>query len=369
MTLRAIVSVTLGALVAPGALAFGQSHTVDGITVSGFVESSYTHSSAAAGGMVVGRLFDQYHDQFMLNGLELSLDKGIDAAKMSAGFHADFLFGQNAGRFQAAGLDLGDQGDMPQAYAVLNVPTPNGAGVQIKAGKLISLPGVESVYDINNPNITLGFQATYVEMATGTGVDAEHRFNSHLDAEVRVLNGWDVVRDNNHHVSVGARAGITPDAATNLNLVAWTGPEELSNDSSMRYGFDAVASRRIGARASVSLQGDYGREDANPALADPTQDAQWWGLGAWLDYASRAAFDVAVRADYLDDENGARTSGVLGFPANIGQRVGSGTLTVNIHAWPGAMVRPEVRYDRSSLPAFNGERHQWTAAMSVAYVF
>lgn len=369
MRSRAIVTAVLAVLNVPSGLAAQASLGQSGITLSGLVEASFTHSSAPAAGTIAGRLFDRNHDQFMLNQLELSLDRAFDPTKRSAGFHMDLLLGQNASQFQAAGLNLGDQGDLPQAYVILNLPTANGAGVQIKAGKMISLPGVEAVYDVNNPNVSLGFQATYVEMATGTGFDVEHRFNRHLDAEVRVLNGWDVVQDNNRHVSVGARAGITVDAATSANLVAWTGPEEAGNDSSMRYGVDAVVNRRVGPRATAWVQADYGREDANPALPDPTRNAQWWGIGAWVKYDVLPSADLAVRADYLDDEGGARTSGVLGLPANLGQRLGSGTITLNIHAWSGAMVRPEVRYDRSSLAAFGGKRGQWTGGLSVADVF
>jgi len=82
-----------------------------------------------------------------------------------------------------------------------------------------------------------------------------------------------------------------------------------------------------------------------------------------------AAVGVAVRADYVNDKNGARTSGVLGFPTNTGHRFGSGTATLNLRAWPGAVVRPELRYDRSTLPAFDAGKDQLTAALAVVYIF
>ncbi len=224
------------------------------------------------------------------------------------------MLGQNGARIQSAGLDLGNQGDLPQAYVVLNLPTPNGTGVQIKAGKMVALPGVESAYDVQNPNVSLGYQAVYVEMATGTGVDVDHRFNSHFDADVRVLNGWDVVRDNNHHVSIGARAGITADSATSVNLVAWMGPEEAGNDSSMRYGVDAVLNHQLSPQLSGWIQGDYGREDANAALADPTQAARWWGIGGMapvrpaLVGRPRGPGRLSERRERRAHERGARTS-------------------------------------------------------------
>ncbi len=78
---------------------------------------------------------------------------------------------------------------------------------------------------------------------------------------------------------------------------------------------------------------------------------------------------LAVRGDYVNDENGARTSGSLGFPANTAHKFGSATATLNVRAWPNAVVRPEVRYDRSTLAAFGGKKDQVSVALGVAYLY
>ena len=117
------------------------------------------------------------------------------------------------------------------------------------------------------------------------------------------------------------------------------------------------------------VQGDYGKEQANAALPDPTQDAQWWALGGWVTYDFNSAVGLALRGDYVNDQDGARTNGVFGFPANTGQKFGSGTATLNIRAWPDAVVRPELRYDRSTLAAFAGKKDQVTFALAVAYLY
>ncbi len=106
-----------------------------------------------------------------------------------------------------------------------------------------------------------------------------------------------------------------------------------------------------------------------PRSPTPRRPPGGGGLGGWLQYDLLSSADLAARADYLNDENGARTSGVLGLPTNVGQRIGSGTVTLNVHAWPDAMVRPELRYDRSSLAAFDGKHGQWTMGLSIAYLF
>ena len=61
--------------------------------------------------------------------------------------------------------------------------------------------------------------------------------------------------------------------------------------------------------------------------------------------------------------------GFPAFPANTGQKLGSGTATLNIRAWPNAVVRPEVRYDRSTLAAFDGKKDQVTLALGAAYLY
>ena len=166
------------------------------------------------------------------------------------------------------------------------------------------------------------------------------------------------------------RLGIYPDAATALGIVGFWGPEEPNNNTANRYGVEGLLWRKLG-KAAVWVQGDYGKEQANALLPDPSKDAQWWALGGWVTYDFSSSVGLALRGDYVNDENGARSSfnGLVGFPANTGQKFGSGTATLNIRAWPDAVVRPELRYDRSTLAAFAGKKDQVTFALAVAYLY
>jgi hypothetical protein len=342
------------------------------VKVSGFAEASYAYSAHSSGDtMIVGRLYDRFQNQYMLNALAVVLDKPYDAAKLSAGFHTEVLVGQDAYVIQSNGLNLGAQGDIPHLYVTLNVPTASGNGLQFKVGRIPTLLGLEVLETYANPNWSEGNQFIYVENFTGTGLSVETKFNNYVDAQVRVINGWDQVSDNNAHKSLMGRVGIYPDAATSLGIVVFWGPEEANDNSANRYGFEGLLWHKLG-KAAVWVQGDYGTEQANAALPDPTQDAKWWALGGWLTYDFSSTLGLALRGDYVNDENGARSSvnsvGV-GFPANLGQKFGSGTATLNIRSWPNAVVRPEVRYDRSTLAAFNGQKNQVTFALGVAYLY
>jgi hypothetical protein len=131
--------------------------------------------------------------------------------------------------------------------------------------------------------------------------------------------------------------------------------------------------RKFGSKVSAWGQLDYGKEDANVALPDPTKDAQWWAIGGWLIYDFSEKVGLALRGDYLDDEDGARTSGgpvTAPFPVNTGNQVSTGTATLNVRAWEGMLVRPEIRYDHSTVAdAFGEKSDQVTFGLSAAYIF
>ncbi len=341
-----------------------------GLKLSGYVEASYAYSSRALGRTIPGRLFDRFQNQFALNAVKVALDRPYAADRLDAGVHADILVGQNATVLRSTGFNLGDEGDITQLYITLNIPTADGNGLQLKAGKMVTLLGQEVLEDIANPNWSEGNQFAYVENFTALGVSVEHRFNEHLDVQVRASNGWDVVEDNNTGKSVMGRVGVYPNDRSTIALLGFYGPEQANTDRPKRYGGELLLNRRVGAHIAISFQGDYGREGAGPALPDSTHDAVWWAAGGWLTFAPGQAVLLALRGDYVADLAGARTSGVLGFPALGGQRLGSVTATLNLRAWPHTLVRPEVRWDRSSLAqAFAGRRQQASVALSIAYLY
>jgi len=339
--------------------------------ITGFVDASYAYSGHSSGdSMIVGRLYDRLQNRFTLNAFGIVFDKPYDPAKRSAGFHTELLFGQNATVIKSGGgaLDLGTQADIPHLYVTLNLPTANGNGVQLKAGRIPTLLGLEVIETTGNPNWSVGNQFVYVENFTGVGVSIETKLNAHVDAQLRVINGWDQVSDNNTRKSLMGRVGIAPDTVTSIGIVGFWGPEETGNNTANRYGGEALIWRKLGG-VQIWLQGDYGREQANAALPAPTQDAKWWALGGWVTYDVSKLVGLALRGDLVSDENGARTSGALGFLPNTGQKFGSATATLNVRAWPNAVVRPEVRYDRSTLASFAGKKDQVTFALAVTYLY
>jgi hypothetical protein len=340
-----------------------------GVRIGGFLEGSYSWSDADAGDTIVGRSFDRKDNEFMLNAFQLKLEKPVDTEHWDAGFVAKLFFGQNATLIQSAGLNLGDHGDLQEGYVWLNAPIGNG--VQIKAGKWVTLMGVEVIEDILNPTWSEGNQFLFVENFTGTGVEVSYRWNDLLDTQVRVYNGWDVVDDNNNAKSFMGRIGFTFEKAT-LAVIPYGGPEQPDNSKAWRKGVNVVATLLPSENLTLFGQADYGHEDANAALPDPTSDAQWWALGFWALAQLDPHWGIGFRADYVDDMDGARTSGApftAPFPPNTGNRFWSLTATLNCKLWENVLIRPEVRYDKSSVDdAFGDDDRQVTLGVSVAYV-
>jgi hypothetical protein len=339
------------------------------LAISGYVTASYTYSTSNTGNTLVGRFYDRFHDQVVFNAAKVVFDLAPATDKLDAGFRADFLFGQNAAVTKSAGLNLGDHGDLIQGFAVLNVPAGEGKYVQFKAGKLATLMGLEVIEDVVNPNLSVANQFIFLENFTNTGLRVDVKPGPKVDFQLALINGWDVVQDNNSRKSFMARLGLTPTNQTTIGLLGYFGPEQ-ANATNNRYGGEIVVTQKVGPRGTVFLQGDYGAEED---LVAPGENATWWGVGLWGVYDVTPKVAVALRGDYVDDNNGPRTSAVFGFPAHSGHKFGSATATLNIKAFPAALIRPEIRYDRSN-QAFFGEpadpsKDQVSFALGASYIF
>ena len=341
------------------------------VKLSGYVTSSYFYASKPTGRAIVGRLYDRFHDQFSFNAARISLEKPVATDKLDAGFRVDALFGQNAAPLQSAGLKLGDQGDLPQAFVTLNVPTGGRDYVQFKAGKMWTLLDVEVIDEVLNPNFSHGYAFIYLTNFTNTGFGVDAKLSAKVDAQLRLINGWDVVEDNNAGKSFMGRVGVTPSDRAALALLGYYGPEQPGNASNHRYGGEFVGTFKPASATTLYAQFDAGGEQGIGAGGG---DAKWWGAGLWGVFELDGTLALALRGDYMNDRDGVRTSGVLGFPAAPGGRkVGSGTVTLNVKSWPRALVRPEIRVEHSNRGDFGNpgglSSTQVTFGLALSYLF
>ncbi len=351
--------------------------------ISGFVSASYLYDFNNTHGTktVDGRTFDTHADQFAVNKFKLALEKPIDynPTNWMVGYRADLIFGEDAAAIHSSGFNLGNDGDLEQAFVDVNVPIGNGLKVII--GKTVTLMGVEVIEEVANPNWSEGNQFLFVENFTQTGVQLAYKWNDKLDTEFVVFNGWDQLPDNNFGLSYMGRIGYAPDANNSIGVVGYGGPEQTASSltnsfagtpgsvSNWRDGVDVVVNHKFSDKFNSYLQLDYGHEDKVVVNGS----SEWYAGGLWLLYDFTDKVELAFRQDYLKDKDGARTSGVLGLPTfapGAGPELCSSTLTLNYKPMANVQVRPEFRWDHSDKAAtFNGIRDQFTLGVGVAYLY
>ncbi len=118
--------------------------------------------------------------------------------------------------------------------------------MQLKAGKMATLLGVEVGEDVLNPNFGVGYQDIFLEPFTETGAELDAKLRPKWDAELRVSNGWDQVTDVNTSKTVMARLGLTPDDKTLMAVTGYVGPEQAQNNTTNVSGW--ISSPRARSR-------------------------------------------------------------------------------------------------------------------------
>ena len=342
--------------------------------IDGYVSASYFYNfNRPSDHMNVGRGFDTRSDEFMANKLVVRIGHSIDYSAFDwlAGYSAKLIYGQDAELTQASGLSLGNEGDLFEANLTVNVPI--GSGVKVTLGKFGTTMGYESSFTEENFNWSGGNQWLFAEPFTHTGVLLSYQLTSELELKVTLNNGWDVVADNNHGKSLMGTATYTVNDKTSFAITGYGGPEQDDNSSNWRKGVDFWIDNKCTPKVETVVQLDYGAEDG----ADVNHGkAEWFGLGGWLVYTVNDKVNVATRADYFRDPDGARTDDAFGLTTPSGNITGQGqelcsvTLTLNYKPVENLKLAPEFRWDHSSLDtAFDGHDTQVTLGFGAVYSY
>jgi hypothetical protein len=182
-----------------------------GITLSGFVDVSYTEDFGGRGvgfGGAASNLheFDRNNDNFNVNAVKIALEKALpDKNDWAAGFRIDAILGSDAKYLGDAGFATSSGGDNGVALeqALVKFRIPVGNGLDIYAGKFVTFLGYEVIESPANPNFSRGLLFTNLIPLTHTGVYADYKFNDTLEAKFGVVDGW------NNSVSDPAPGGST----------------------------------------------------------------------------------------------------------------------------------------------------------------
>jgi hypothetical protein len=362
------------------------------INIYGYVEAGYlydwttptnlTPAKSAPGDFIF--FPGAYKDTLMLNQLDLTIERAVDINKGSwdVGFLFEAMYGRDAfythsnGMFDQDNKNGGttgpdDQFDIPQGYISLVVPVLSG--IEIKAGKMADLLGVETINPTTNVFYTHSYLFSYASPFTQTGVlgtinlPSDTSSTEYSGLTFGITRGWNQSTSDNNGVPDGyfsfAHHGDWLSYAFNFSY----GPEGvLAYGPSDNGDWWEVPEANVTIKASdqITITGDA-------LLGNAAHLATWGGIAGYVTYTIDPRWAISLRTEYYHDGNGV-TTGVGGGSVDYGEAtLGVAITPVPGDEWFGGLViRPELRYDWADRAVFDAStKNQVTSAIDVYYKF
>jgi hypothetical protein len=228
-------------------------------------------------------------------------------------------------------------------------------GLVLEAGIYPSHIGLEGFYAKENWNYTrswLGELSPYYQ----TGIKASYSFNGHWSAQFHVVNGWQLIHDNNDGKSIGTQLAYTNGPVT-ASLNTFIGPELADDNDSLRKLVDVVVLYRVTPKMQLGGSFDLGAQERPNA-----GDARWRGAGALGRYAFTERHAIVIRAEEFRDPD----AGISGSA----QTLREATLTYELRPREHLILKFETRYDRSTARVFaDGKRTELLALAGAVVTF
>jgi hypothetical protein len=337
------------------------------------------------------RLFDHSANSFSLDLAQIRFQKDADMGgfgytfRLSFGETAEFIHSRGLGP-QYNNLTPGSSDftnttpfDLTQANITYNAPL--GKGLQFTFGKFATPIGAEVIEAADNFNYSRSFLFNYAIPFTHTGLKTYYSFCDAFNAAFYLVNGWDNTSDNNNGKTVGLSLGVTPVKPVSLAFNFMYGPEQDNNSSNERFLFDWVATITATKNLTFVLNTDYATEQG-VLTALGSRDVKWYGIAGYAKYSFNDWFAIALRGEWFNDPDGARTTFTdTGLPNGIGQTLKEGTFTTEFKIAKNLILRPEYRHDWSNKDTFGSvsavptalpsghDKTQDTLSVGVMYLF
>jgi hypothetical protein len=223
----------------------------------------------------------------------------------------------------------------------------------IEGGIFPSHIGFEGFLSKDNWNYTrswLGEFSPYYQ----TGLKASYAFNSNWSGQLHVLNGWQIIGENNDGKSVGTQIAYNKDKLS-ASFNTFIGPELANDDDSLRMFGDVVLVYKATPRLSLGASVDVGNQELPGA-----DDAHWTGIAAYGRYAASDRVAFAIRAEQFDDPD----NGISG----AAQKLRELTLTYEYRPTDHLILKIEGRHDRSTAAVFKKDADAFSRKQTLVLV-
>jgi hypothetical protein len=248
------------------------------------------------------------------------------------GFRVSFVTGNGA---DVAGIHATYE-------ANVSYTAPVGSGLLLQAGIYPSHIGYEGFFSKDNWLYTrswLGEFSPYYQ----TGIKAAYNFSDRWSGQLHVLNGWQIVGDNNDAKSIGTQIAYNG-SRFSASFNTFVGAELPDDNRHLRTFGDVVLSWKVNPTLSLAASIDRGRQQR---MDDPA--ASWAGVATYANYEFNAKHSAAIRIEEFRDPD----NGISGYAQTL-REVSAAYL---YRPAPPLHLKVELRRDHSTAAVFDGPAH------------
>ncbi|OGX25865.1 MAG: hypothetical protein A2787_05645 [Omnitrophica WOR_2 bacterium RIFCSPHIGHO2_01_FULL_48_9] len=240
-----------------------------------------------------------------------------------------------------SGSGSADDFDLQEAYLTASL---FDTGVNLKVGKFVTLEGIEVIESPLNPTISRGYLYGLAEPFTHVGFLLSRELPiKGLELRAGLVNGWDVLSDNNDRKTFLGGLGINYGDLATGGLSVYYGPEQANNGKNDRTSIDLTVFTKPMPKLTIGLQGNWGREDGIGSGTD-----HWQGYGVQPVYQLTDKFSLAGRVEYMKNKGGSRFG-------NSGGEITNFAITPGYKLNDSTTARVEYRHDMGNKDFFEGE--------------
>jgi hypothetical protein len=301
---------------------------------SGYIEATYNYNISGDTTVNVLRSYDARSKQILLNNVHI-VASGAPSDKVS--YTAELDFGTDAavhGLVHQTSIGGPVAVDVQEAYMTYAFSDQ----FKFTGGKFVTFEGIEVIEGPVNPTISRGYLYGLAEAFTHVGGYFTFIPSNEVDIKLGIVNGWDVLIDNNTDKTIIGRFGVNLGDPLAFGISGSWGVEQTASEDA-RTSIDLTGVTKAIPGVTLNFQGNYGAETIG------TVDATWMGFGIQPVITLSDNIDIGARIEYFSDKDGVRTFGIEDFNAlNI-------TL-VPTFKYDGFAFRFEYRFDNASDEVF-----------------
>ncbi len=315
-----------------------------GLSVTGYLDSAYSHSDRNLETAFSDRVFDSQNNSFVLHQFGLQVAKqpkegfggvvNITAGKDAQVIHA----------FPESSSASNSLFDITQAFAQYA-----SGPLTVMAGKYVTLQGSEVIWTPTNVNFSHSILFGAIPF-THTGVRASYALGDSATLYAGVNNGWDQLQDSNRNKTLELGVTLTPIKPLSITISDYNGKESATGTPSItaaqgnRNSLNAVATYTLNDSLSFGVEG-LKVTQKNFSTGTGTKDADYTGFAGYVTYMMSPKWRTVVRAESFNDKDGFHFG-------TADTKYKEGTLTVSYLASTSFEVRGEVRRDTATNAVF-----------------